>query len=129
MVTILEPRVEIDDRIRANPELLKAVTETMAYLGRHVSGVPLPAAILWRFLPLDSSSLELLLSDTPDFSDMVARRVFRVVDMNDEYTREVGISSAWRSLLRFRSEKNWRRIDELMRRIEIAAENERDGTE
>lgn len=124
MVATVEPKVEIDDRIRENPDLLTAVTEAMAYLGRHVNGVPLPVAIQWRPLPLDPNSIELLMSDTLDFSDMVARRVFPVLDLTDAYTREVGTLRTWRSLLRRRSEKNWLRIDELMERVRRAAEDE-----
>lgn len=121
MVATVEPRVEIDDRIRANPALLEAVTSALAYLGRHVRRVPLPAAIRWRFLPLDPGSLELLMSDTADFSDAVARRVFPLAEMGDDYVREIGTLRAWRELLRCRSEQNMARIDARIGRIDFDA--------
>jgi hypothetical protein len=121
MVATTEPRVEIDDRIRANPDLLQSVTATMAYLGRTVSGVPLPASIRWRFLPLDPGSIELLLSDSTDFTDPVVRRVFRVTDLNDEYAREVGILRTFGDLLQIRSKNHMAHIDELIRAIDFDA--------
>jgi hypothetical protein len=122
VVATVEPRVEIDDRIRENPALLEAATQTMAYLGQRVTDVPLPAAIRWRFVPLDPSSLELLMSDTTDLSDMVARRVFRVTQMDDAYTREVGIGRAFGELLRLRSKKRWERIDRIIQNIDLDAD-------
>ncbi|MBY0458791.1 MAG: hypothetical protein K2V38_15750 [Gemmataceae bacterium] len=117
MVAATEPLVEIDDRIRANPELLAQVNSALAYLGRHIDGVPLPAAIRWRPLPLDPSSVELVMSDTADYSDLTARHMFLIAEMADDYTREVGTLQTWRRLLRQRSRRNWVRIDELARRV------------
>jgi hypothetical protein len=111
MVAALEPQVEIDDRIRANPALLEAVTQAMAYLGRNVSGAPLPAAIRWRFLPLDQTTVELTLTDSTDAGDLTARRQFRVNDLIDDYSRESGMHRAWGDLLRLRSDKQMARIN------------------
>jgi hypothetical protein len=121
MVATVEPRVEIDDRIREQPALLDAVHSAMAYLGQSVERVPLPTAIKWRFAPLDPTSIELWMSDTPDFSGPAARRVFRASDMADDYTREVGVLRAFGDLLRLRSEQNMARIDEMIRAIDLTA--------
>lgn len=125
MVASVEPRVEIDDRIRGNAALLGAVSEALAFLGRHVRHVPLPAAIRWRSLPLDPNSVELQMSDDSDFRDAV-RRVFRCSELYDEYARQIGTLDTWRELLRSRSRKNWARIDALMSRVALAAAQESD---
>ena len=54
------------------------------------------------------------MSDTTDFSELVARRVFSLTEMDDRYTREVGCSRTFGELLRLRSEKRWQRIDRAM---------------
>jgi hypothetical protein len=111
MVATVEPRIEIDDRIRESPQLMKAVTEATAFLSRQVEHVPLPVAIRWRFLPLDPSSVELTLSDATDFSDMIARRSFRLHELEDAYLRDVETLRTWRELLRLRSDKHLAKID------------------
>lgn len=115
MVATVEPLVEIDDRIKANPELLKAVTDATAFLGRLAGGVDYPAILRWRPVPLDPNSIELTISDLPDFSDLVARRSFPVSDLTDTYFRESGMLRAWGDLLRVRSDKHKARVDQFIK--------------
>lgn len=119
MVSTIEPRIEIDERIRERPELLQAANEAMAYLARHIEGVSPPAVIRWGFAPLDPNTIELSLSDTSDFSDIVAKRRLEARHMNDSYRRDVFALWAFSDLLHERSKKNMARIDELMRRIDF----------
>lgn len=122
MVASVEPRVEIDERIRGQQVLFDAITSAMAELGRHSTPlVPLPALIRWQLVPLDPSSVELAMWDTPDASDAGARRVFRTADLDDPYTRDVGTLRTWGDLLRTRSVKGLARIDALIRRIDFEA--------
>lgn len=117
MVTQVEPRVEIDDRIRENPELLKAVTAATAFLGRQAGESEHPAALRWRPLPLDPNTIELELSDHIDFSDLVARRFFPVTELTDTYGRESGMLRAWATLLGIRSDKQKVRVDHFIQEL------------
>lgn len=121
MTATVEPRVEIDDRIREQPSLLDAVTSATAYLGRHLDGVPMPAIIRWEFAPLDPKTLELSISDSPDGTEPVAKRRIATAQMNDPYQREVFTLLVFSGLLGKRSELHQARIAELVSNIDFEA--------
>lgn len=122
MSAAVMPRVEIDERIRQQPELLAAVNEATAYLGEHIGThareVPPPAGIRWRFALLDDSSIELTMSDSPEFEGFIAQRVFPLRYMNDPVNRDIMTLRVWRDLLAERSRKNMARIDKLITEID-----------
>jgi|GEM_PF-3631801 hypothetical protein len=121
MVAQVEPRVEIDDRIKADPALADAVAKALAYFATVETTVPLPAAIRWRVPALDPTAVELQMSDTTDFSDAVVSRLFRRADIEDPYARDVGMLRAYGQVLRLRSEKSMLRINQLIRNIDFDA--------
>lgn len=121
MVAQVEPRVEIDDRIKADPALADAVAKALAYFATVETTVPLPAAIRWRVPALDPTAVELQMSDTLDFSDAVVSRLFHRADIEDAYTRNVSMLRTYGKVLRLRSDKRMARINNLIRNIDFNA--------
>ncbi len=120
MTATIEPRVEIDDRIREQPALLEAVISATEYLRRHLDGVSSPAIIRWGSAPLDPKTLELAISDSPDGTEPVAKRWITADQMNDAYRREVLTLRVFSDLLAMRSEHNRARIREMANGIDFA---------
>ncbi|MBP3956125.1 hypothetical protein J8F10_12610 [Gemmata sp. G18] len=122
MVASVEPRVEIDDRIREQPELLDAVAQATDYLRHHLGGVAVPALIRWSVSPGDEARIVLTISDATDSAGPAAARAISAQHLaGDPYRRDVLTLNVFSDLLGERSKKNRARINELVRAIDFDA--------
>jgi hypothetical protein len=116
-------RVEIDDRIREQPELLQAVNEATRYLEEHAVEVPPPSAVQWRYADADGKLLQITLADGPD---RTVQRNYWTRWILDSVGRRLCILKLWGELLRKRSDERMVRIDQLIAQLkqEIAVGGE-----
>lgn len=105
-------RVEIDERIREQPELLAAVTRATEYLLEHALEVPPPSAIRWRYA--DGKTLEITLIDDPG---RAVQRNYWTRWIQDEVGQRICILKLWGELLRKRSDERMVRIDQLIAQL------------
>src|SRR5262245_47831333 len=110
-------RVEIDDRIREQPELLRAVNDATQYLREHATEVPPPALIGWRYADADGKLLQLTLGDTLDGSGRTVRRNYWARWVLDPVSQQICVLKTWRELLGMRSDESMARINQLISQL------------
>lgn len=112
MSTTSGMKVEIDDRIRANPELLRAVTEATEYLRGLPTRTPPPAVVHWGYTGPTGDTVELSLSDdVADPRSMTSTT--RPPKLYGHSNRDSFVRWAWISLLNVRSDGVHARINQL----------------
>jgi hypothetical protein len=115
MVATVEPRVEIDERIRQQPELLRAVTESTRYLIEQApTEVPPPAIVGWQYADRDGQLLQLTLSDTGEQAGHTVQRNYWTRWILDPVNQKLCVLRAWGELLGKRSDAGIARIARLV---------------
>jgi hypothetical protein len=117
MTATVTPRVEIDDRIREQPDLLRLVSEATAFLESRAVEVPPPQVVIWRLIALDQSQIELALADRSD-GPFVRRAVKASWWVQDPPSREKHVLDVWVDLLSQRGWAQSARTRELIRQLE-----------
>lgn len=103
-------RVEIDDRIREKPELLRAVTDATDYLRGEIESVMPPATIRWQQVGTDGKLLQITLSDWPETSNHTVQRNYWTRWIQDPVNQKICVLKIWGELLGKRSDANLARI-------------------
>jgi hypothetical protein len=112
-------RVEIDDRIREQPEFLRAVGQATEYVLEESKGIAPPSAIRWRFAPHEADAIELTMTEPSELGGGFASRTFPVRYLLDPVSRDTMALRTFGDLLRKRSQRNLERIDALIRKIDF----------
>jgi len=110
-------RVEIDDRIRTQPELLRAVNEATRYLAEQAAEVPPPAIVGWRYADVDGKLLQLTMSDAGNGSGRTVQRSFWTRWIQDPVSQKMCVLKVWGELLGKRSDAQMARIDQLITQL------------
>ncbi len=110
-------RVEIDDTIRGQPDLLRAVEAATGYLEEQAVDVAPPAVVRWDCADRDGKLLRLTLSDhTADQGRRVSRNYWTAWVMDPTGGR-LCVLQAWGALLGLRSDDNMVRINQLAAKL------------
>ena len=123
MTSTVVPRVEIDDRIREQPDLLRLVSEATAFLESRAVEVPPPQVVEWRLVGPDRAQIELALADSSD-GLFVRRAVKASWWVQDPPSREKHVLDVWVDLLSQRGWAHSARTRELIRQFEEEEEVE-----
>jgi hypothetical protein len=110
-------RVEIDEKIREQPELLQAVNAATQYLEQQAEEVPPPAYIGWRYVDHDGKLLELTLRDGVDDTTRGIRRNYWTRWILDPVSQKICVLKAWGELLGKRSDEGMVRINHLITKL------------
>ncbi len=117
-------KVEIDDRIRSNPELLRAAAQATEYLRTLPSRLPPPAGVRWRYDGTGPGAVELALTDHVGSPTYPAVKAIRTPVFADPVAWTSLVHRTWMELLSTRSAEINARIDRLLAEYE---EGESDG--
>lgn len=117
MSTTVGPRVEIDDRIREQPELFRVVQLSTEFLEELAGASSHNLDIEWRSVAHDDRLIELGLSEHRDFQAGI-RTTFAATNLFDPVNRKLRLLKAWDYILRARSNRNMERIAELINQLQ-----------
>jgi hypothetical protein len=110
-------RVEIDDRIREQPQLLAAVTRATEYMQEQAVEVPPPSSVHWRYADPDGKSLQLTLIDGPPFQNQKVQHNYWTRWIEDSVNGKLCVLKSWGELLAKRSDTRMARIDQLIAKL------------
>jgi hypothetical protein len=110
-------RVEIDDRIREQPDLLRAVNEATGLLTEYSSYAPPPAVASWQFADDRGELLRLTLSGGNDLPVPAVAEEYPTRWILDPINRKICFLQTFGRFLSKRSDARMVRIDRLIARL------------
>jgi len=129
MTETIDTKVEIDERIRQQPELLEAVEEATSYLEQQAVHVPPPDRIQWLLVDADGQTIHLMLAEKEGGIERVVQHNYPTKWIIDPVNRKICVLKMWSELLSKRSHRNILRITKLNSQLREEEANAEEDTQ
>jgi len=116
-------RSEVDDAIRANPDLFNAIQIATEQLTPFTEKIGASPTLTWRLPASDEPVIELTMTETTDTGPGKAQRQYPLRYMKDPGNRDISVLQVWSDLLTQRRKRRNSRLNQLIDALELEEQN------